>query len=83
MHVVLARARVSLVLAAPTAMHPVASLATRVLPGAATVRLAVPEASSLLVEAAKSATRLRVRGRVSRALCAGVDARLLLALSVV
>jgi len=81
--VVLPRARVSIVLAAQLATHPIVWLAMSVLPGAVIVRLAVVEAWAVLVEAAIYARWLGLPGRVALALSAAANAASLLVVSLV
>lgn len=79
--VVLPRARVSIVLAAQLATHPLVWLAMTVLPGAVIVRLSAVELAAMLVEAAIYARCFGLRPRVALALSAAANAASLLALS--
>ena len=81
--VVLPRARVSIVLAAQLATHPLVWLAMSVLPGAVIVRLTTVEVWAVLVEAAIYARWLGLPARVAFALSAAANAASLLALSLV
>lgn len=79
--VVLRRARVSVVLAAQLATHPLVWLGMAVLPGSVIVRLSAVELFAVLVEAAIYARYLGLPGRVAVALSAAANAASLLALS--
>lgn len=79
--VVLPRARVSIVLAAQVATHPLVWLAMTVLPGAVIVRLSAVELAATLVEAAIYARFFGLPARVALALSAAANAASLLALS--
>jgi hypothetical protein len=79
--VVLPRARVSIVLAAQLATHPVVWLGMTVLPGAVIVRLFALELAATLVEAAIYARCLGLPARVAFALSAAANAASLLALA--
>jgi hypothetical protein len=79
--VVLRRARVSVVLAAQLATHPLVWLGMAVLPGSVIVRLSAVELFAVLAEAAIYARYLGLPGRVALALSAAANAASLLALS--
>ena len=79
--VVLPRARVSIVLAAQLATHPLVWLSMSVLPGAVIVRLSAVELAATIVEAAIYARCFGLPARVALALSAAANAASLLALS--
>jgi hypothetical protein len=79
--VVLPRARVSIVLVAQLATHPLVWVGMTVLPGSVIVRLSAVELAAMFVEAAIYARCFALPARVALALSAAANAASLLALS--